>query len=62
MLGKIGIVVDGLILVDLKVGVLKKSPKLRLYALVSAVVGVLCTIVGSSQLNNEPTSPKFGNC
>ena len=56
MLGKTGVVAGGLIPVALEVVVFRKSSKLGLYALVSAVVGVLSAVASSSQLDNEPAS------
>ena len=54
--GKTGVVAGGLIPVALEVVVFTKSPKLGLYALVSAVAGVLSAIAGASLLDNEPAS------
>ena len=52
VLGKTGVVAGGLIPVALEVVVFRKSAKLGLYALVSAVEGVLSAVGGSSQLDN----------
>ena len=56
MLAKTRVVVGGLIPVALEVVIFRKSQKLGLYALVSAVAGVLSAVAGSSQLDNEPAS------